>query len=41
MTARAALRRLQSQARLTAAQAEDYPREVRAERVTVRRRNGQ
>jgi len=41
LTAREALRRLQSQPRLTAAQAEDYLREVRAERLTDRRRNGQ
>ncbi len=41
MTAREALRRLQSQPRLTAAQAEDYLREVRAERLTDGRRNGQ
>ena len=34
MTAREALRRLQSQPRLTATQAEDYLREVRAERLT-------
>jgi antitoxin (DNA-binding transcriptional repressor) of toxin-antitoxin stability system len=40
MTASVALHRLQSQARLTAAQAEDYLREVRAERVTDRKRNG-
>lgn len=41
MTAREALRRLQFQPRLTAAQAEDYLREVRAERLTDGERNGQ
>lgn len=41
LPAREALRRLQSQPRLTAAQAEDYLREVRAERLTDGRRNGQ
>ena len=41
LTAREALRRLQSQPRLTAAQAEDYLCEVRAERQTDGRRNGQ
>ena len=41
LTAREALRRLQSQPRLTAAQADDYLREVRAERLTDGRRNGQ
>jgi len=41
LTAREALRRLQSQPRLTATQAEDYLREVRAERLTDGRRNGQ
>ena len=39
MTAREALKRLQSQPRLTAAQAEDYLREVRAERLTDGKRN--
>ena len=41
LSAREALRRLQSRSRLTAAQAEDYLREVRAERLTDGRRNGQ
>ncbi len=41
LTAREALHRLQSQPRLTAAQAEDYLCEVRAERLTDSRRNGQ
>lgn len=41
MTPREALRRLQSQPRLTATQAEDYLREVRAERLTDGERNGQ
>ncbi len=41
LSAREALCRLQSQPRLTAAQAEDYLREVRAERLTDGRRNGQ
>jgi antitoxin (DNA-binding transcriptional repressor) of toxin-antitoxin stability system len=41
LTAREVLRRLQSQPRLTAAQAEDYLGEVRAERQTDGRRNGQ
>jgi hypothetical protein len=41
LTAREALRRLQSQPRLTAAQAEDYLCEVRAERQTDGGRNGQ
>jgi antitoxin (DNA-binding transcriptional repressor) of toxin-antitoxin stability system len=41
LTAREALRRLQSQPRLTAAQAEDYLGEVRAERLADGRRNGQ
>lgn len=41
LTAREALRQLQTQPRLTATQAEDYLREVRAERQTDGRRNGQ
>ena len=41
LLAREALRRLQSGSRLTAAQAEDYLREVRAERLTDGKRNGQ
>jgi len=41
LTAHEALRRLQSQPRLTAAQVEDYLCEVRAERQTDGRRNGQ
>ena len=41
LTAREALRRLQSQPRLTATQAEDYLCEVRAERLTDGRRDGQ
>ncbi len=41
MAAREALHRLQSQPRLTANQAEDYLREVRAERLTDGRRSGQ
>jgi len=41
ITSREALRRLQSCSRLTVAQAEDYLREVRAERLTDGRRNGQ
>jgi len=41
LSAREALRRLQSGSRLTAAQAEDYLREVRAERLTDGKRNGQ
>lgn len=41
LTAREALRRLQSQPRLTAAQAEDYLRDVRAERLTDGQQNGQ
>lgn len=41
LSAREALRRLQSQPRLTAAQAEDYLREVRAERLSDGRRSGQ
>lgn len=41
LTAREALHRLQSQPRLTAAQAEDYLRDVRAERLADRERNGQ
>ncbi|MEO8428726.1 MAG: hypothetical protein ABI651_16630 [Verrucomicrobiota bacterium] len=40
LTARQALRRLQSQPRLTAIQAEDYLREVRIERLTDDGRNG-
>ena len=40
-TAREALRRLQSRSRLTVAQAEEYLREVRAERLTDGRHNGQ
>jgi antitoxin (DNA-binding transcriptional repressor) of toxin-antitoxin stability system len=40
-TAREALRRLQSRPRLTAAQAENYLREVRAERLAEGVRNGQ
>ena len=39
--ARDALRRLQSGSRLTAAQAENYLRSVRAERLSDGRRNGQ
>jgi antitoxin (DNA-binding transcriptional repressor) of toxin-antitoxin stability system len=41
LTARDALRQLQSCPRLTAVQAEDYLREARAERLTDGRRNGQ
>jgi hypothetical protein len=41
LSAREALRRLQSQGRLTRGQAEDYLREVRAERLMDGRRNGQ
>lgn len=41
ITAREALRQLQSQPRLTATQAEDYLREVRAERLTDGGRTGQ
>ena len=41
ITAREALRQLQSQPRLTATQAEDYLREVRTERLTDGERNGQ
>jgi len=41
LPAREALRRLQSQQRLTAAQAENYLREVRAERLTEVRRGRQ
>lgn len=41
LSAREALRRLQSSARLTATQAKDYLREVQAERLTDGRRNGQ
>ena len=41
LAAREALRRLQSQSRLTATQAADYLREVRAERLADRGRNGQ
>lgn len=41
LAAREALRRLQSQPRLTAAEAEAYLREVRAERLTDGERNGQ
>ncbi len=41
LSAREALRRLQSRSRLTVTQAEDYLREVRAERLTDGRRNGQ
>ena len=41
LTAREALRRLQTQLRLTAARAEDYLREVRAERLTDGERNDQ
>jgi antitoxin (DNA-binding transcriptional repressor) of toxin-antitoxin stability system len=40
-SARDALRQLQSRSRLTAAQVEDYLREVRAERLTDGARNGQ
>ena len=40
MTAREALRRLQSQPRLTATQADAYLHEVRAERLTDDERNG-
>jgi hypothetical protein len=40
LTAREAFRRLQSQPRLTAAQAEEYLGEVRAERLAGGRRNG-
>jgi len=40
LSAREALRRLQSQPRLTSAQADDYLREVRAERMTDGRRDG-
>jgi antitoxin (DNA-binding transcriptional repressor) of toxin-antitoxin stability system len=41
LSAREALRRLQSQSRLTAGQAEDYLREVRAERLADGTRYGQ
>jgi antitoxin (DNA-binding transcriptional repressor) of toxin-antitoxin stability system len=41
LPAREALRQLQSQSRLTAAQAEDYLGEVRTERLTDGKRNGQ
>jgi len=41
LSAREALRRLQSLSRLTAAQAADYLREVRAERLADRGRHGQ
>jgi antitoxin (DNA-binding transcriptional repressor) of toxin-antitoxin stability system len=41
LSALQALRQLQSRSRLTAAQAEGYLREVRAERLTDGRRNGQ
>jgi hypothetical protein len=41
LSAREALRRLQSQGRLTRGQAEDYLREVRAERLMDGRCNGQ
>ena len=40
LSAREALRRLQSRSRLTAEQAADYLREVRAERLADRGRNG-
>ena len=40
LSAREALRQLQSHPRLTAARAEEYLREVRAERLTDGRRNG-
>ena len=41
LPAREALRHLQAHSRLTAAQAEDYLREVRAERLADGRHNGQ
>ena len=41
LSAREALCQLQSQARLTSAEAEDYLRQVRAERLTEGRRTGQ
>jgi antitoxin (DNA-binding transcriptional repressor) of toxin-antitoxin stability system len=41
LSAREALRRLQSNSRLSAAKAEDYVREIRAERQTDRKRNSQ
>jgi len=41
LPAREALRRLQSRSRFTAARAEDYLREVGAERLTDGRRSGQ
>jgi antitoxin (DNA-binding transcriptional repressor) of toxin-antitoxin stability system len=41
LSAREALRQLQSDSRLSTAQAADYLREVRAERQTDRTRNGQ